>query len=280
MSRVAVITGANRGLGFALVQALCRAWSEDDVVYLAARDAERGERAVAELAGETPSPRLGILDLAAPATIEAFAGELRERHGGIDVLIQNAAYAARPGVPGAEQVRVMVDTNNRGTVRLLQAMRPLLRDGARVLVIASGFGTATQLTPQLRERFDTQHMSFADLDALMDAYAAAVEDGSAAEQGWPEWINIPSKIGQVAAMRIFARELADAGAPRDVLVNAVCPGWILTEASEPYLEQMPHLEARSPEDAAAEVLALALLPPGTETPRGELVQGERVIPFY
>jgi hypothetical protein len=146
--------------------------------------------------------------------------------------------------------------------------------------VASGFGTLAQLPPHLQVRFDTEHMSQSQLGAVMDEYVQSVERATAQAEGWPEWINVPSKIGQVAAMRIFARELAgDAAAPRDVLVNAVCPGWTVTDASRPYLEQMPTLEARTPDESAEDVLWLAALPPGTRTPYGELVQFRRVIPF-
>jgi carbonyl reductase 1 len=280
MNRVAIVTGANRGLGLSLVRGLCRQWGREDTVYLTARNPERGRQAAELLRSEGLTPTFHALDIADATSIRAFTDHLREQHGGVDLLIQNAAYAPLPGVPGGTQARTMIHANNRGTARLLEAMRPLLRDGARVLVVASGFGTLTQLAPHLRARFDTDHLSLSELDAVMDAYVQSVERGTAQEEGWPEWINVPSKIGQVAAMRIFARELAgDPAAPRDVLVNAVCPGWTITEASRPYLEQMPHLEARTPDDAAVDVLWLATLPAGTRAPYGELVQYRKVIPF-
>lgn len=280
MNRVAIITGANRGLGLALARGLCRQWDNDDTVYLTARDPERGREAIETLRAEGLKPALHQLDIADAASIEALTAHLRAQHAGIDLLILNAAYAPLPGVPGATQVRTMIGTNNHGTARMLEAMRPLLRPGARVLVVASGFGTLTQLAAPLRERFDTERMTLGELDAVMDAYVQAVEQGTAEDEGWPEWINVPSKIGQVAAMRIFARQLAqDPATPQDVLVNAVCPGWTITEASRPWLEQMPHLEARTPDEAAVDVLWLATLPAGTRTPYGELVQYRRVIPF-
>jgi carbonyl reductase 1 len=280
MNRVAIVTGANRGLGLALVRALCRQWGSEGTIYLTARNPERGRQAVELLRAEQLAPTFHALDIADVASIQAFADHIRSRHGGVDLLIQNAAYAPLPGIPGAVQARTMMHTNNHGTTRLLEAMRPLLRDGARVLVVASGFGTLTQLPPHLQSLFDTDHITSSQLGAVMDAYVQSVERGTAQAEGWPEWINIPSKIGQVAAMRIFARELAgDPTAPRDVLVDAVCPGWTVTDASRPYLEQMPNLEARTPDESAVDVLWLATLPPGTRAPYGELVQYRRVIPF-
>jgi carbonyl reductase 1 len=119
-----------------------------------------------------------------------------------------------------------------------------------------------------------------DIERLMDDYAEAVQTVRAADEGWPAWTNIPSKIGQVGTMRIFARELRrDPSSPPGVMVNAACPGWTLTEAARPYLEQMPSIKARTPDAAAADVIWLATLPQGATEPYGELIQYRRIIPF-
>jgi hypothetical protein len=73
-------------------------------------------------------------------------------------------------------------------------------------------------------------------------------DGRDAAEGWPDWINIPSKIGQVAAVRVLARERRDANLADGTLVAAVCPGLVDTEASRPWFEGMSG--AQSPEQAA------------------------------
>jgi carbonyl reductase 1 len=83
----------------------------------------------------------------------------------------------------------------------------------------------------------------------MDDYVAAVETGRAAAEGWPEWINPPSKVGQVAAVKVWARELAGEAARRDILVNAACPGLVDTGASRPWFDDMS--QAQSPDEAAA-----------------------------
>lgn len=104
----------------------------------------------------------------------------------------------------------------------------------------------------------------------------AVEEGRAAAEGWPEWINIPSKVGQVAAVRIFARERREGDLRDGTVVAAVCPGLIDTDASRPWFDDMS--AARSPLEAAVPVLRLAL---DSVNPRfhGELVQFGRVLPW-
>lgn len=277
MAKVAVVTGANQGLGLALVRGLCRRLGPDGIVYLTARDRGRGERAAAGLQAEGLSPRLEMLDVRDDASVMALARALGERHGGVDIVLSNAAARIVPQVPAEQQVRTFVDTNNHGTLRMIKAFRPLLNDGARFIVVASSFGTLASLDPRLHHLFDVGCMSLTDLAKVMDDYVAAVETGRATAQGWPAWINPPSKVGQVAAVKVWARELADEAARRDILVNAACPGLVDTGASRPWFDDMSG--ALSPDHAAADVLWLATLPPGTCEPYGELVQHRKVFPF-
>ena len=97
--------------------------------------------------------------------------------------------------------------------------------------------------------------------------------------GWPKWVNIPSKVGQVAVTRAFARReretLADG-----VLVNAACPGVTLTDATRDFIGTVFKAEdARTPEQAAESLLTWLLLPPGTVEPYGELLKDGAVLPF-
>jgi NAD(P)-dependent dehydrogenase (short-subunit alcohol dehydrogenase family) len=171
----------------------------------------------------------------------------------------------------------MFNTNNRGTRRVLDAFGPLLNDGARLVVMASSFGSLRELDPRLHPRFDVATMSLDDLDAVTDDYVRAVEEGRAAEEGWPDWINVPSKVAQVAAVKIFERSLGEKAVERDILVNASCPGLVDTGASRPWFSDMS--QAQSPDEAAVDVVWLATLPAGTRDPHGELVQHRRVLPW-
>ncbi|MGI8689639.1 MAG: SDR family NAD(P)-dependent oxidoreductase [Thermomicrobiales bacterium] len=277
MTKIAFVTGANQGLGLALVRRLCRQWGEQGIVYLAARDRERGEAACQALRAEGLSPRLALLDVADDASVVACATTLREQHGGIDVVIANAAARIATDIPPAQQVAAFINTNNHGTHRMLRAFAPLLNDGGRLLVIASSFGALHYLPVQLRDQFDDPSLTLNDMETVMDAYVHAVEMGTAVQEGWPEWINIPSKIGQVAAMRVLARTLHDDARARDLLINAACPGLVDTAASRPWFADLS--EAQSPDEAAVDVVWLATLPAGTAAPYGELVQHRRVLPF-
>ncbi|MBN2001908.1 MAG: SDR family NAD(P)-dependent oxidoreductase [Anaerolineae bacterium] len=277
MNKVALVSGANQGLGFALVEALCNALGPDAAVYLTARNRTRGEDAARQLRGRGLSPIFHLLDVTDDASVAALAETIRTRHGGIDIVISNAAARISRDRPQAEQAALFINTNNHGTFRMIRAFGPLLKDNARFLVVASGFGTLPNLPADLHEKFDIQTRSLEDIEQLMDEYVHLVETNRAKAHGWPEWINIPSKVAQVASTKIMARLVKDEMSRRGILINAVCPGLVDTDASRPWFTDMS--SAQSPAQAAVDVVWLATFPPGVGTPYGELVQHREILPW-
>ena len=145
---VTLITGANRGLGFATARVLICA---GHTVYLASRDAERGRRAA-----EQPGARPVQLDVTDDASVAAAAKTV-ETDGGLDVLVNNAGVqdemSADGAVIGASDVtadlmRQTFETNVFGMVRVLHAFLPLLsRSTAPVVVnVSSGLASLTRVT--------------------------------------------------------------------------------------------------------------------------------------
>lgn len=90
-TRVAVVTGSNKGIGLAIVRALCSQFSGD--VYLTARDPERGKAAVTQLSEEGLKPLFHQLDIADLKSIQTLRDFLKEKYGGLDVLVNNAGIA-------------------------------------------------------------------------------------------------------------------------------------------------------------------------------------------
>ena len=99
-SRVALVTGANKGIGFAIARDLCRQFSGD--VVLTARDVERGRAAVQQLQGEGLSPRFHQLDIDDLQSIRALRAFLRKEYGGLNVLVNNAGIAFKSRCGGRE----------------------------------------------------------------------------------------------------------------------------------------------------------------------------------
>ncbi len=277
MSKVAIVTGANQGLGFSLVETLCEQLDSSWTVYLTARNEERGNAAINKLQEQGLSPILHLLDVSKEATVHAFANHIKEQHGGIDILISNAAARISPDTPQSEQVAQFINTNNHGTYRIIQEFMPLLQENARFLVVASSFGSLTHLSPSLHAYFDIATNSLENIEAVMDEYVRLMETGKATDLGWPDWINIPSKIGQVASAKIMARMMNHEASEKGILINAVCPGLVDTAASRPWFDDMS--SAQSPKQAAQDVVWLATLPVGAESPYGELIQHRKIIPW-
>lgn len=276
MGQVALVTGANQGLGLALIKRLAADLDTDDVVYLTARNIEKGKAASWGLEGAVADVRVECLDVTEETSVAAVADTVAKRHGGLDVVISNAAARLYSNILQEEQIDVFIDTNNHGTYRMLKRFIPLLRPHGRFLVVASSFGSLLKLPQHLHQRFDVEASTLEDIETVMDTYAAAVKSGNARREGWPEWVNVASKVGQVASAKIAARMVEVDRPGDDILINAACPGLLNTDSSRPWFDVSL---SPTPEDAAPDVAWLATLPPGTEAPKGELVQFRRVLPW-
>jgi NAD(P)-dependent dehydrogenase (short-subunit alcohol dehydrogenase family) len=279
MNAVAVLTGATRNLGLALAQGLADRLEPGDVVYLTGRDRGRVSAALEQVAAASAKRadvRGEVLDVSDGDAVTRFAASLAERHGGADIVFSNHYCRVEPDDDPAAVVNRYVAVNNLGTTHVLRAFAPLLRDGSRLLVVASTAGTLRTLAPVLHSRFDTGLESLDDVDAAVCQWRDAVRERRAAGQAWPAWINIPSKIGQVAAVRVLARQRRADDLRRGILIAAVCPGLIDTGASRPWLDMT---RAQTPAQAAQSLLDLALGPyPGPDC-YGELVRFGKVLPW-
>jgi NAD(P)-dependent dehydrogenase (short-subunit alcohol dehydrogenase family) len=273
MTRTAVVTGANQGLGFALTRGLAARLAPGDVVLLTGRDAGRVADAAARVAAD-PATRARVegrvLDVSDAGAVGRFAGGL----GAVDIVVSNAIGPLHPDRPQAGQADVFLDVANGGTHAVLRSFGPILRPGGRLFVVASSLGTLDHLPEALRPRFDG--VSLDEVEKAVEDWRSAIHDGTAEAQGWPEWINIPSKVAQVAAVRAVAAGRRERDLAEGTLVASVCPGLVDTRASRPWFSDFS--QAQTPDEAARAVLDLifAGLDPATY---GELVRFGRVLPW-
>ena len=136
--RLAVVTGANTGLGFETAQVLAARGAS---VVLAVRDIDKGKRAAARIAVTAPGANVTVqpLDLASLESIRAAAGELRARHPRIDLLVNNAGVMFPPKQTTRDGFELQFGTNHLGhfalTGLLLEQMLPV--PGSRVVTVSS-----------------------------------------------------------------------------------------------------------------------------------------------
>lgn len=88
------VTGANKGIGFAIVRSLCQKLDRSDVVYLTSRDESRGLGAIEKLKEEGLSPCYHQLDIGDEESVIRLKEDLEKAHGGIDILINNVGIAS------------------------------------------------------------------------------------------------------------------------------------------------------------------------------------------
>ncbi len=136
--RVAVVTGANSGLGLAAATELARAGS---TVVLACRNTAKGERATAQIAAAVPGAALDLrqLDLASLDSVRAFADGYAADHGGLDILLNNAGVMGSPRHETADGFESQLGTNHLGHFALTGLLLGCLqgREDARVVTVSS-----------------------------------------------------------------------------------------------------------------------------------------------
>lgn len=193
-------------------------------------------------------------------------------------MFSNATARMSPQADPVDEVDAVAETSNLAATRILRAFAPRLRPGGRLVIVASALGTLDKLDARIAGRF--AQVANEDLDAVDDLVAdwrQAVHDGRAEDDGYGAWLNIPSKVAQVAAVRALARERRADDLAENKLLMALCPGLIDTDASRPWFEDMS--AAQTPAEAAAWPVQLVLGQTFDPAFYGELVQFGKVLPW-
>lgn len=249
--RVAVVTGANRGIGFEV----CRALAQQGMrVVLTARGDDAARAAAQALQGDGLRVDPYPLDVTRPETILALSAHLAAEHGGLDVLVNNAGIA----MDGFNEVvaRTTLDVNYFGALHVTERLLPQMRPGGRIVMLSSGLASRHGMARDLAARFTAPSLTIDELSGLMEKFVADVAAGRHTREGWPTSAYGVSKTGINALALVLSRSLAND--PRRILVNAVCPGWVRTAMGGPGAP-------RSAEHGAETPVWAALLPDGGPT---------------
>jgi NAD(P)-dependent dehydrogenase (short-subunit alcohol dehydrogenase family) len=215
MARAALVTGGNRGIGQQVARVLAGdGWD----VLVGARDRQKGDAAAARLRKETGGRLRAVeLDVTSDASVAIAAQKLRDGASRIDALVNNAGVygAAR----GSDAIARVIETNFFGPLRVTLGLLPLLRDGATITNVTSGLGALDHLDGAHRRWLADPALTRDDLVAHMREF---VRTGGT---GWDTDAYGVSKAALNALTRVLAGELA----PRQIRVNATCPGWVRTD---------------------------------------------------
>jgi NAD(P)-dependent dehydrogenase (short-subunit alcohol dehydrogenase family) len=222
--QVALITGANKGIGFEAARQIAKAgWT----VLVAARNEELGREAAAKLKAEGLDVRFIHLDVNTPETAEKAAATIQAEFGKLDLLINNAGINVPgdgpPSKVSIEALKTVMRTNYVGAVVVTQAMLPLLQRAgkAQILNVSSELGCISLQT-------DT-NWKFASVKYL--AYCASK-----------------------AALNMFTVQLAYEFRDGSIVANSVNPGYTATDLNA-------HSGPQTIEEGAAEIVRAALLDP-------------------
>jgi len=212
-----------------------------------------------------------VLDVTDAGAMAALADEL----GAVDIVVSNAIGPLVPDRTQGEQADVFIDVANRGAQAVVRSFGPILKAGGRLIVVASSLGTLEQLPEGLWERFD--RVTLAKVEQVVEEWRAAIHDGTAGEKGWPDWINLPSKVAQVAAVRAVAADRRTQDLADGTLVASVCPGLVDTRASRPWFEDFS--QAQSPADAVRPIVDVILADRIDPALYGELIRDGKILPW-
>lgn len=272
--RIAIVTGSNKGIGYAIVDKLCSVF--DGIIYLTARNEELGLKSLQSLQQSNSDARDKVkfhqLDITNVESIRRLADYIKKTHGGLDILINNAAMAFKHNdvTPFGDQAEITAQTNFFGTINVCNALFPLLRDHARVVNMSSRAGMLESIKdPQKRQILTSNSATIETVSDVLSDFIKKAKQNSHEDDGYPNSAYGMSKIALTAATLIQQRFFNEKP-ERDIVVNACCPGYISTDMTS-------NKGTGTPEQGADTPVYLATLEPNVKSPRGEFVAERKIL---
>ncbi|KAI8545171.1 hypothetical protein RHMOL_Rhmol07G0021000 [Rhododendron molle] len=245
----AVVTGANKGLGFEICRQLA---SNGITVVLTARDEKRGTEALEKLKGSGLSDLVVFhqLDVANPSSSASLADFVKTQFGKLDILVNNA------GIGGAIidwDAAAAGETNYYGAKGMIEAFIPLLQlsDSPRIVNVSSGMGKLKNIPSERVKGVlnDAETLTEDKIDKLLNEFLEDFRENSLENKGWPAFSSayIVSKAAMNAYTRILAKNYPT------FRINCVCPGYVKTDMNN-------YSGIFSVEEGAEHPVRLAMLP--------------------
>ena len=238
--RIALVTGANKGIGYETARQLA---SQGITVLIGARDEQRGKEAAAKLRGEDLDVQFLRLDINDQTTHEAARRFIEDNFGKLDILVNNAAVALdmgqKPSEVDMQTLRKTFDTNFFGVISVTQALLPLIRksEAGRIVNVSSGLGSLTQHSDPSWEFYPVKILAYNASKTALNAFTV-----------------------------MLAHELKDTA----IKVNSADPGFTATDMND-------HRGYKTVEQGASVITQLATLPADGAT--GSYFDNKGVLPW-
>lgn len=251
VNKVAVVTGANKGLGYSIVKKLCEKYSGK--VYLTSRDERRGGKACEELKKLGFNPSFHQLDVSDKESVNNFVKHIREQNEEVEILINNAGILFLKDAPEPKtfQAEQTVFVNFTALVDFTEAILPFVKNGGRIVNITSSSGHLCRIpSEELRRKFQSETLTLEELKTLVNSYVEDVKQ----DQEIKEWGDSPYVVSKVA-VNAYTFMLHRRLAPKGITVNCVHPGYVMSDMTRGG-------GSITPDDAADVPVRLALTPWG------------------
>ena len=232
---IALVSGANRGIGLAIATGLAR--RRGVRVLVGCRQLERGRKVSEQFSSQGAQLRPVELDVTSAESVSSLAALIEEEYGRLDILVNNAGIGLdyQPDLSVVERMQRTLDVNVVGALRLTEAMVPLLSKSSSPRVV--------------------------NISSELSSFAMRTD---------PAWVyanmHMPTYQASKAALNSLTLSYASLLKDKGIKVNSVCPGYTATEATN-------FAGTRTPDMAARIAINFAML--DSEGPSGVFISEER-----
>jgi len=172
------------------------------------------------------------LDVTSKQSAAAIAKWVQEKHGGLDVLVNNAGYATKGSEINEKIARDTIGCNYYGVKNVTSHLLPLIRQDGRIIVVSSSVGMiGDSYSAELRKRILDPEATEAEIDALSDEFITHVTTNTYKQNGWPASTYKVSKVLVNMYVRMLTRDYKSD--PRKIFFASLCPGWVRTRMGGP-----------------------------------------------
>ncbi|KAJ2953709.1 hypothetical protein O0L34_g1329 [Tuta absoluta] len=245
-TKVAIVTGSNRGIGFEIVKGLCQKF--DGAVYLTARNEDRGKQAVKKLEELGLKPLFHVLDVTSEESVREFAAHISNHHQGIDVLVNNAGILDfDKSVSSYEDSKKLIDTNFMSLLTVSKILYPLLKNKARIVNISSDWGLLSNITKQCwLDTLVKDDLTEEEILQFVNDFLQAAKNGTKSFVSFAGHYGDykVSKVALSALTFVHQRRFNEQG--KDISVNCVHPGFVKTDMTKGMGDFTPERGARAP----------------------------------